>query len=78
VLEALKQIEPPPDAKLVAALERVVRDGVMALGERRCWPIGDLILALEATETGTMITSNRVHFAPIAVVLGLRLITYTG
>lgn len=78
VLGALRQLTPPPDVKLLAALERIMDGELVALGERRCWPIGDLILALEATESGSMITKNRRHLEPIAIVLGLKLITYSG
>ena len=48
-----------------------------ATGQRRCWPLGDLIIALEALKMGEIITSNVRHYEPLAKAFGLRLATYS-
>jgi hypothetical protein len=65
------------DAKFLLVLQSVLlATPLRTLGQRRCWPLGDMILSLEALGIGAVLTSNRKHFAPICRALGLELVTY--
>ena len=60
------------DARTLAALRRVNADITKALGERTCWALGDVIIALEAPHDAEFFTADR-HFDVILRVIGKRL-----
>lgn len=81
-LEAvLRECEDDPDFdddKLQSVLRTVLGGTPLhSLGQSRCWPLGDVILGLEAVSIGSVLSSNRKHFAPICRALGIDLVTYT-
>jgi len=49
---------------------------INAKGENRCWPLGDLLIALEARGVGRLLSSNTRDYAPICQTLGVDLDTY--
>lgn len=56
------------DTRALAALQRINKDVSLALGERTCWAIGDVIIALEAP-VDALIFSVDPHFEVICVAL---------
>jgi hypothetical protein len=52
------------DTQALAALQRINADVSLALGERTCWAIGDVIIALEAP-ADALIFSDDLHFEVI-------------
>ena len=53
-------------------VRRVIDDSRAALGQSTCWPLGDVIIALQAIPVG-QIWSLDADFAPLAQTLGLTL-----
>jgi len=56
------------DARSLAALQRINTDVSLALGERTCWAIGDVVIALEAP-ADALIFSDDPHFEAICAAL---------
>jgi len=54
------------------ALQRVLADPHRALGERTCWALGDVLIALEVPDDTVLYTTDH-HFELIASTLGLKL-----
>jgi hypothetical protein len=65
-----------PDPKLAAVLREVVVDGKSPLGLKRCWAMGDLLIALDGAGVGAIVSSNQRDFAPLAHALRFDLVTY--
>lgn len=66
------------DARMLDVLQAVLAaTPLKATGQRRCWPLGDLIIVLEAVPAGRLLSSNSKHFAPICRALGVTLVTYS-
>jgi len=70
------------DAQTRAALHRITADPTAALGERTCWPLGDIIIALTMPSEAFLYTTGR-HFEVIckagqAVVSSLGMSRPTG
>jgi hypothetical protein len=62
----------PPEQKneaLLAMVQKVLQDPAAALGERTCWPLGDLIIALEAPRDTAIYTTDS-HFEILCKALG--------
>ena len=62
----------PPDEinpRTLAALKRVNADVTKAFGEKTCWSLGDVIIALETPDDTQIYTTDR-HFDLICSVLG--------
>lgn len=57
------------DPKTLAALRKVNADVTKAKGERTCWALGDIIIALEAPAKAKIYTGDH-HFDVICEVLG--------
>ena len=55
--------------RTLAALKRINVNMMKALGERTCWSLGDVIIALEAPDDAHIYTTDR-HFDLICSVLG--------
>ena len=55
--------------RTLAALKRINADVTKALGERTCWSLGDVIIALETPDDAYIYTTDR-HFDLICHVLG--------
>jgi hypothetical protein len=67
----------PEFTKVVEVLRAfMARESRASLGQKSCWALGDVILCLEATMVGAILSSNQKHFEPITLALGLRLVTY--
>lgn len=66
----------PQVVKAQARLERLLSAGIddprAALGQSACWPLGDLIIALQALPDASIWTID-ADFQPIAQALGLAL-----
>ena len=65
----------PPDQvnpRTLAALKKINADINKALGQRNCWHLGDVIMALEAPDDAKIYTTDR-HFDLICSVLGKQL-----
>lgn len=78
VLSECQADEEFDDTKMLETLETVLAaNPIQATGQRRCWALGDLVVALEARSVGRLLTSNRRHFAPICKAIGLPLETYS-
>ena len=45
-------------------------------GQRRCWPIGDAVIALEAEPAGRLLTSNVRDFEPLCTAIGVEVVGY--
>jgi len=60
------------DSRTLAALRRVNADITKALGERTCWALGDVIIALEAPPDAEFFTADK-HFEVILKAVGKRL-----
>jgi hypothetical protein len=60
------------DARPLAAIRRVNADIAKALGERTCWALGDVIVALEAPPDAEIFTADR-QFEVILKAVGKRL-----
>jgi hypothetical protein len=79
-IEELRAVEaawastPPEqvDAEALAALRKVLENPQAALGERTCWRLGDLIIALEAPEDAAIYTTDG-HFKVLCEALGKEL-----
>lgn len=66
------------DTKMLSVLRAILAiTPLKATGQRRCWPLGDLIVALEARPAGRLLSSNRKHYNPICSALGVTLVTYS-
>jgi len=66
------------DAKMLEVLRAIVSAvPLKATGQRRCWPLGDLIIGLEAHSAGQLLSSNGRHYGPICRALGVTLVTYS-
>ncbi|MEM7538733.1 MAG: hypothetical protein AAF639_41610 [Chloroflexota bacterium] len=62
------------DEKAFTALKRVMEGGFQqALGQRNCWALGDVIIALETPQDAMIYTTNTKHFAPLCAALGKQL-----
>lgn len=76
-LQALEQVfaAAPSDQvshRTLTALKKINVDINMALGQRNCWHLGDIIIALEAPDDAKIYTMDG-HFSLICSVLGKRL-----
>lgn len=60
------------DTRTLVALRQVNIDVRKALGERVCWAIGDVIIALEAPKDALIYTADR-HFEVICRAIGKQL-----
>ncbi len=60
------------DQRTLSALRRVNADVTRALGERTCWALGDVIIALEAPEDALIYTADG-HFEVISKAIGKKL-----
>jgi hypothetical protein len=69
---ALAQAEPNQiNPSTLAALRRVNKDVTKAKGERTCWALSDVIIALEAPDDALIYTTDN-HFDVICAALGKR------
>ena len=64
------------EPKTLRALEDILLDTNTAKGERNCWSMGDLIIALECPPDAALWTTNRKHFEPLCQVLGRTLFDF--
>jgi hypothetical protein len=62
----------PVDTEALTALRRVLENPRAALGERTCWRLGDLIIALEVPEDAAIYTTDG-HFGILCKALGKEL-----
>lgn len=69
---AIKQQE-----RVARLLQNVIADPHAALGQSACWPLGDIIIALQALPHASIWTSDS-DFQPIAQAIGLPLYTLTS
>ena len=60
------------DQRTLSALRRVNADVTKALGERTCWALGDVIIALEAPDDALIYTADG-HFEVISKAIGKQL-----
>lgn len=60
------------DQRTLSALSKVNADLKKALGERTCWALGDVIIALSVPEASLIYTADR-HFEVISKAIGKRL-----
>ncbi|MBM3235065.1 hypothetical protein FJZ31_02075 [Candidatus Poribacteria bacterium] len=60
------------DTRTLTAPRRVNKDVRKALGERVCWALGDVIIAMEAPKDALICTVDR-HFEVICKAIGKRL-----
>lgn len=60
------------DQRTLSALSKVNADVTKALGERTCWALGDVIIALSAPEDAFIYTADS-HFEVISKAIGKRL-----
>ncbi len=73
ITQALERENPQTrDARAMKALRRVMDDASKALGERTCWALGDIIIALSAPDDAYIYTVDR-HFELICRALGKKL-----
>jgi len=56
-------------------LANVIEDSRSALGQSTCWPLGDIIIALQVP-SGAMLWTLDKDFEPLATALGIQL--YSG
>jgi len=56
-------------------LRAVQNDPRSALGQASCWPLGDLIIALQVPADASLWTLD-ADFAPLAIVLGIPLYSH--
>ncbi|MEZ4656957.1 MAG: hypothetical protein R2911_05245 [Caldilineaceae bacterium] len=54
------------------ALRKILLDPTAALGQRTCWPMGDIIIALQVPPHAALWTRDP-DFAPLATALGIAL-----
>ena len=59
------------DRRTLSALRRVNADVTKTLGERTCWSLGDVIIALEAPQDALLYTADE-HFEVICRAIGKR------
>lgn len=57
------------DARAFAAVQKVNADITKAMGERTCWALGDVIIALEAPPDAEIFTADK-HFEVILKAIG--------
>ena len=60
------------DTKVYNALARVQPDLTLALGERTCWALGDVIIALSVPD-GALVYTVDEHFRMLCVAIGKRI-----
>lgn len=66
------------DQKMLATLRKILAvTPLEAAGEKRCWDLGDTIIAIEALPVARILSSNGKHFAPICRALALTLVSYS-
>ena len=61
-------------ARVQRLLELILENPQAALGQNSCWPLGDIIIALQVPD-GASVWTRDADFEPIAESLGLRLYT---
>lgn len=61
------------DAATQKILPNISNDTNLAKGERNCWSLGDLIIALECPPDALLWTTNINHFEPLCRLLGRQL-----
>ena len=61
------------DQRTLSALRKINADVTKALGERACWALGDVIIALEAPKDAFIYTADG-HFEVISKAIGKRLL----
>jgi hypothetical protein len=77
IFTSLDQDPETHGSKLAIVLGQVANGTPLsAKGQRRCWPIGDVTIALEALPVGTLLSSNARDYDPICRAIGLPLETY--
>ena len=73
IAQALERENPQTrDFRAMKALRRVMDDASKALGERTCWALGDVIIALSTPNDAYIYTVDR-HFEVICRSLGKKL-----
>jgi hypothetical protein len=60
-------------ARVERLLAAVLADPRAALGQAACWPLGDVIIALQVPPGALLWTLDRQDFAVLAIPLGLEL-----
>jgi hypothetical protein len=60
-------------ARVERLLAAVLADPRAALGQAACWPLGDIVIALQVPPGALLWTLDRQDFAALAVPLGLEL-----
>ena len=60
------------DQRMLSALRKVNTDVTKALGERTCWALGDVIIALEAPDDALIYTADG-HFEILTKAIGKRI-----
>ncbi|MEM7536498.1 MAG: hypothetical protein AAF639_30215 [Chloroflexota bacterium] len=64
------------DQRAFNVLTDVLANGYRrALGERSCWALGDIVIALESPNNAAIYTTNEKHFSPLCEALSKQLIS---
>jgi len=73
IRDAMERLRPVErDVRAYDALEQVLFNPDNALGERRCWALGDIIIALSIPDDALVYTADE-HFRGICSAIGKRL-----